>query len=475
MPRLDLRLSEIAPFRNPTASLPRLKAEPTLETLDKALLQLCVYYAPSLLPPKIRDDLACEAAAEDSIDPIRADVNERRYAGSWLMKLIALEAGWLRDQGVSDAERENIIDRAGQVVAAEAQIDESEAEAIFRTFIFPLTFKSTGVGSSTLTFSHEAAERMQASSEAPTSPSSERHQKFVTVRLRDEPLPPSVDDQSESAGSGRQEDGVERSKLASYQAATAVGVQTWAAAAFLSDWLLKDITRLHPSLLSSAERSYSSTSHPFRTLELGAGTGLVGLALAKHFSKQQSDRAYQVCLTDIHEQVLDNLRFNVDENREDASVQPAVQMQVESLDWEEVHTCYTAGETQDIQTPQRWWSAQRGSWPSITAADCIYSPDHARWLASTMAYLLCTPDTDPDARAVMIMANRTRGRFGEWELRRSVESAFAADRASAPSERYRLTIVDRVELPRVRGLGRDDEDGYVVWTFAFRPLEKTDA
>ncbi|KAE8260732.1 hypothetical protein A4X13_0g172 [Tilletia indica] len=472
MARLALCLSQLAPFVNPTASLPRLKAEPTLETLDKALLQLCLYYAPTLLSPKIQDDLAGDPAAQESIDLVRADVNERRFAGSWLMKLIALEGGWLRDQGVPEKEREAIVDRAGQIVAAEAQIDESEAESIVRTFIFPLTFKPTGPGASTLTFSHEAAERLRASDGAEASLSSERPQPLVTVKLRDEPLPPSKDDNKNGSESYQPESSVERSKSASYQAATAVGVQTWAAAAFLADWILKDISRLYPNLSFASESNFSSTSKPFRSLELGAGTGLVGLALAKYFSKKHPDQAYHICLTDFHEQVLANLRFNVDENREVASSDAQVQLQVESLDWEEVHKAHSAESVQSTQAPLRWWSAQQGSWPSITAADCIYSPDHATWLASTMAYLLCTPDTDPNARAVMIMANRTRGRFGEWELRQSVEKAFAPDRPLvSPSQRYLLTIVDRVELPRVRGLGRDDEDGYVVWTFAFRPIE----
>ncbi|KAK0526525.1 hypothetical protein OC834_001548 [Tilletia horrida] len=467
------KLSALLPLQNPTAGLPRLKVEPTLAALDKALSQLALIYAPALLSKDLQAEVSRDTDAQDAIDLVRADVNERSFAASWLMRLIALDAGWLLEQDVSQQDREAVIDRAGQIVAAQSQVDESEAGSIVRRFTFPLSLKPVQPGSSQLTF-------VQPSS---TDEPSVSEPGQVTVELRDEPLPPSRDDkQEESSSSATSVEFVPQSKLASYQAATAVGVQTWAAAAFLSDWLLRDISRLHSDLTQPGS---SSSSRPFRTLELGAGTGLVGLALAKYFAQQRTEalQGAEVCLTDFHEQVLSNLRYNVTANREIAHTHPSSsppppsRVSVESLDWEEVHHAYCAARDRPTHTTpptyaDRWWAAphQASSWPSLTAADCIYSPSHARWLASTIAYFLAPPLVDPQARAVMIMANRTRGRFGEWELRQSVETAFGAPNLVSPAAASaRLQIVDRTELPRIRGLGRDDEDGYIIWTFAFQP------
>ncbi|KAK0549674.1 hypothetical protein OC846_001648 [Tilletia horrida] len=424
-------------FLNPTALLPRLKTEPSQPVLEHCLQQLGIFYAPKIFQPD--EDLP--ESTQDTVDRIRADQHERSYAVSWLMKLIGTDVLWLQEQGATDQDRDRIIDKAGQIIAADAQIDEADAEAITRDFTFPLDLSGGD---------HD---KEQISGK-------------VAVRLRDEPLPPSKNDPdppedaaSDQAGpdNSQQDD---RKQLKSYQAAAAVGVQTWAAAAFLSDWLIRDITKLHGSL----DVSKCSTVSPLRIIELGAGTGLVGLAVAQHLATNRKDLNFEVCLTDFHEQVLDNLRYNVEENlpASDSTTQSAsIRVHVKALDWEEIHT---GGQW----TSDQWWPSQKGSWSTILAADCVYSPSHATWLASTMAFLLAKPDVDPHARAIMIMANRTRGRFGEWELRRSVEEAFtpaptATDSVGGPH----LKIVHRTELPRVRGLGRDDEDGYVIWTFAF--------
>ncbi|KAL9937043.1 hypothetical protein V8E36_004278 [Tilletia maclaganii] len=473
------RLRDLAPFRNPTESLPKLRPDSTYADLDRALLQLSACYAPALL--KLSSGPSQNDSGDDdddslyeSIDLIRADVNERRFAISWLMKLIALQAHWLQDQGIPDSERDALVERAGQIVAAEAQIDESEAEAILRTFTFPLTFKTGGSNDDLRTISHAATAEVQGT-EANGSARS-----ILTVHLRDEPLPPSRNDEKASASvqNGSTSPGPDdRTQSQSYQAAAAVGVQTWAAAAFLSDWLLKDIARLHPALGSVSSASSPFSEQPFRSLELGAGTGLVGLALAKYLDTQHQQQhpgaRSEICLTDYHEQVLANLRYNVEANTESNAVSRATSSKttVEHLDWEEVHLTLTQANT-NASRQSRWWSSQPNSWPSITAADCVYSPDHARWLASTMTFFLTTPDVDPHARAVMIMANRTRGRFGEWELRKSVEDAFTVNAPLSPSGRYRLHILERHSLPRVRGLGRDDEDGYVIWLFAFQDQEQ---
>lgn len=93
-----------------------------------------------------------------------------------------------------------------------------------------------------------------------------------------------------------------------------LGTHTWGAAPILSQLVLPLPT---------------STFH---ILELGAGTGLVGLAVALWCRNQY--RAAQIYLTDYHPQVLQNLAHNVALND---SSHAEVNVQVRTLDWQSIH------------------------------------------------------------------------------------------------------------------------------------------
>ncbi|KAF3041696.1 hypothetical protein E8E12_005346 [Didymella heteroderae] len=138
-----------------------------------------------------------------------------------------------------------------------------------------------------------------------------------------------------------------------------LGLKTWAASYMLSK-------RLHKfDLVPSSEGPRPSI------LELGSGTGLVGLAMAALGS--------DVVLTD-----LPSIRENLARNAKDNSAlieQNGGSARTGTLDWTQPASCevYTDGVvTQTLH-------ATDSKFPIILAADSLYSPEHPRMLVDTIA------------------------------------------------------------------------------------------
>ena len=138
-----------------------------------------------------------------------------------------------------------------------------------------------------------------------------------------------------------------------------LGLKTWAASYMLSK-------RLHKfDLVPSSEGPRPSI------LELGSGTGLVGLAMAALGS--------DVVLTD-----LPSIRENLARNAKDNSAlieQNGGSARTGTLDWTQPASCevYTDGVvTQTLR-------ATDSKFPIILAADSLYSPEHPRMLVDTIA------------------------------------------------------------------------------------------
>jgi predicted nicotinamide N-methyase len=125
-----------------------------------------------------------------------------------------------------------------------------------------------------------------------------------------------------------------------------LGFKTWTSSVLLSRRLVS-LSRYLPRSLT-------------RVLELGAGTGLVGIAAACVWG-------VNVTLTDLPE-ILPNLRRNIDKNLKltqscggNACALP--------LDWSD-----------ETKAPE----ADNDRYPVILAADPLYSPDHPQMLAKTV-------------------------------------------------------------------------------------------
>ena len=73
-------------------------------------------------------------------------------------------------------------------------------------------------------------------------------------------------------------------------------------------------------------------------------------------------------------------------------------------------------------------------------------------------YLLAQPDTDPDARAHILLPVRTAGRLAGLYATLDVSL-----QEHGPWQGYRLMSLRQTRLPRRPGLGRQDESEY-IWT-----------
>ena len=167
----------------------------------------------------------------------------------------------------------------------------------------------------------------------------------------------------------------------------ALGIRTWGAAPYLT-------RRLIQQYADSRER-------PTKILELGAGTGLVGLGLASWLEKQQPRQAKAlVTLTDHHANVLANLSENVTANGIGGVC-------VRRLDWQLVYNAkhqrpLSSHETLAQTLPQNNESltARYGDvdahvkFDLLVAADCIYDPQHASWIHAVAEQHLSRPSTD---------------------------------------------------------------------------------
>lgn len=144
-----------------------------------------------------------------------------------------------------------------------------------------------------------------------------------------------------------------------------LGLKTWAASYMLAK-------RLHTLQIPQLEGSKT-----LDILELGAGTGLVGIAAAAVFGAS-------VLLTDLPE-ITPNLTRNVETNREmieshNGSARTAV------LDWSKPRFCQpypgaAQGDAEDFSAKQ---AEQPDRFPIILAADSLYSPEHPRLLVQTI-------------------------------------------------------------------------------------------
>lgn len=125
-----------------------------------------------------------------------------------------------------------------------------------------------------------------------------------------------------------------------------LGFKTWTSSVLLSKRL-------------SSLRKYLPQSD-LKVLELGAGTGLVGIAAACSWG-------VNVALTDLPE-ILSNLQNNIDDNRE-LIVTCGGKAHALALDWSD-----------DASRPGQ----EENCYSVILAADPLYSPDHPRMLANTV-------------------------------------------------------------------------------------------
>jgi predicted nicotinamide N-methyase len=206
---------------------------------------------------------------------------------------------------------------------------------------------------------------------------------------------------------------------------TDVGLQSWGASIIMSRLMCASPSRFLLDTLDSGAT----------IVELGAGTGLVSLTLAKllpHISVQDPT----IVATDYHPAVLDNLRANIETNfpgRGSDAVKTAL------LDWSA--PCLDP----PLHVPI----------PMLVAADVVYAPEHATWLRDCASLLLV-----PGGVFWLIGAVRTVGKFEG--IADTVDAAFSAhDRPERDG--CVLGILEKERIEKVRGIGRGDEQWYNLY------------
>ena len=142
-----------------------------------------------------------------------------------------------------------------------------------------------------------------------------------------------------------------------------VGAQTWGSGCLLADMIAQFPAQFGLDPLDIK---------PIRILELGAGTGLVGLVVAKML--QSCDRQAEVVMSDFHPSVLQNLAENISSNFPSHGPDRPLSISSHFLDW--------------AQSPEVPVPPFDRPFDIIYGADVIYEVEHARWIKKCVETLL---------------------------------------------------------------------------------------
>ncbi|KAI0004176.1 hypothetical protein BJV74DRAFT_881342 [Russula compacta] len=205
---------------------------------------------------------------------------------------------------------------------------------------------------------------------------------------------------------------------------TSVGLQSWASSILLAERLCANPGKFNLGV--------PTPGGDLRVLELGAGTGLLSITLAQILaSGQVCTPPPFIVATDFHPDVLGNLQRNVGANGDIQSIL------VRELDW---------------SRPNLGRVPFDRPFDVILAADVVYEPFHASWIANCVMELLARPA----GVLWMIIALRSGGRHEG--LSSTVGEAFSREVDGA-----RLSILEEEILRRIDGCGRADEMGYELF------------
>jgi SAM-dependent methyltransferase len=209
---------------------------------------------------------------------------------------------------------------------------------------------------------------------------------------------------------------------------TDVGLQSWGASVVLSSMLCATPERffLTPQALPDGPK----------VLELGAGTGLVSLTLAKLLPELAITGA-DLTATDYHPAVLENCKANIVTNFGSSDGGRAT-LNATLLDWSEppphLHS------TVDL----------------LMASDVVYAPEHAAWLRDCAAHLL-----KPDGVFWLMVTVRQSGKFEG--IPNTAEAAFDPEVCPRSDIGKTFKILETQQVEKRRGIGRGDESGYVLY------------
>ncbi|KAH0589915.1 hypothetical protein H2248_000107 [Termitomyces sp. 'cryptogamus'] len=189
-----------------------------------------------------------------------------------------------------------------------------------------------------------------------------------------------------------------------------VGAQTWGGACVLTEIILDD-----PEAFGLFD------THGLRILELGAGTGLVSLALGKLFEGAGPlIPPRTIIATDYYPSVMENLASNIQTNFPSSDT-----VQVRSLDWSSFPSEPT---DPSFDTP----------FDLILGADIVYEAQHAIWIKSCLTRLLRKPTSSQDPLFHLMIPLRPTHSFETS----TIDNVFAAPTPDGPPGLH-LVIISR--------------------------------
>ncbi|SCV69592.1 BQ2448_2612 [Microbotryum intermedium] len=176
------------------------------------------------------------------------------------------------------------------------------------------------------------------------------------------------------------------------------GFRTWGSAILLAQSIASRPFDYFPSMDS---RSPSHGKGPLRVLELGSGTGLVGLTVVGTLSTLRVRS--RIDLTDFEEGVLSNLCRNLEKLRPSIDSE-ILECHISKLDWSDYQS---KGSTRP-HAPDYG----RASYDLIFAADVIYEPQHVELIHATISALLRRPGTGLEGGGTFHLALPLRSTHG---------------------------------------------------------------
>lgn len=318
----------------------------------------------------------CDAVADsDALADLRVDVYERQFAIHWLTTFIARAEELLCD--IDEDSRQQHIDDASYILASFSSVSDAEQDEDAGAIVREFKFR---LGSG-------------------------KEEDMLEVQLTDG---------TPSVGSDH----------------TDVGLQSWGASIVVSDLICAGPENFG----LSAEKLGDSP----RIVELGAGTGLVGITMAKLLPRLGVTNA-EIIATDYHPTVLANLKENVAMN---FSGSAAAAVQTFLLDWSAPCLDAPLDKAADM----------------LIATDVVYAPEHAIWLRDCAAQLLKRGGV-----FWLVASVRPNGKFEG--VTDTVEAVFA-DASQCPRSdngESVLQIIEKSKLEKRKGVGRADEVGYKVF------------
>ncbi|PLW04839.1 hypothetical protein PCASD_08790 [Puccinia coronata f. sp. avenae] len=203
---------------------------------------------------------------------------------------------------------------------------------------------------------------------------------------------------------------------------SAIGSQTWNSAPLLCRRLCCETFHFFPQLQGSMVKLCPANPAPpspeiscrrrsLKVLELGSGTGLVGLTASQVLAFVLSSTLnsgpidVQVFLTDYHPDVLENLQHNLDLNKSRHTLPDdcpsTLSVKVAKLDWREPESSEIASD------------GLEGAFDVILGSDLVYEPEHAVWASNAVRYFLKLETEKIDSRDP-ISDTKTTARTSSW-------------------------------------------------------------